>query len=97
VPSKNLRTLNNGWPLGEGPLERYVRFEIRLAIDLADPDGLPVRRVYMVCGYDCPTAIHEMTADDGGAWTWTLRQLAARVADHTLKCHAEDIADLTYT
>ena len=86
VPSKNLRTLNNGWPTGDGPLVRLVKFEMR--------DG----KIYMCCGHaGCPQAIHEMTADDGGSWTWTLGQLRARVADHTLKCHEADIAEATYT
>jgi hypothetical protein len=85
MPSKNLRTLNNGWPLGDGPLSMPVRFDIR------------DRRVFLMCQEGCPQAIWAATDPvDHVGYTVDLALLKARVADHWLKVHPAEIADLTY-
>jgi len=91
MPSKNLLSLNNGWPFGDLPLECTIRFENR--------EG----RIWMVCA-GCPQAImsvsepYDVAADPSRpeAYTVTLKILKAQVADHWLKCHADEIAYATY-
>ena len=85
MPSKNLATLNNGWPLGAGPMLCPVRFDIR--------DG----RVFLMCHENCEQAIWAATdPDDLIGYTVDLAMLKARVADHWLKVHPDEIADQTY-
>ena len=75
-----LDQIGNGWHLGSGPMEWPWHFEFRI-----------------VCG-KCEQAIFPLTPEDSAAhgFTWTLEQARPRVADHVLKCHAGQIADLTY-
>lgn len=90
MPSKNLLTINNGWPFGEGPLECGIRFEIRDS------------RVFIVCA-TCPQGVFVATEpadvaadpEHPAAYTVTLAFLKARVADHWLKVHPEEIAGQT--
>ena len=93
MPSKNLLTLNNGWPFSDKPLSKGFRFDVR--------DG----RLFMTCA-GCPQAIMALTdqdpeAVDGGdkgysGYLVTLQILKERIADHWLRCHEQEIAAETY-
>lgn len=87
MPSKNLLTLNNGWPFGDGPMTRGLQFESRGG------------RIFAVCA-SCPQGITALTDTDPDpirpAYVVTLELLKSRIADHWLKCHAEEIAAETY-
>jgi len=86
-----MRDLNNGWPFSAGPDACGFRFEVR--------DG----RVFCVCA-SCPQAVAsvseplDVAADQTApeSYTVTLAWLKARVADHWLRCHAEEIEGVTY-
>ena len=86
MPSKNMLTLNNGWPFSDKPLSKGFRFDLR--------DG----RLFMAC-FHCPQAIMALTDEDPeglAGYTVTLQILKERIADHWLRVHAAEIADETY-
>lgn len=94
MPSKNLRTLNNGWPLSEAPMEKPFRFELRRTVI----DSVRKNRLVMLCG-GCGLGIFVLTDNDPAAlanYTVDLAFLKARVVDHWLRRHSEEIADQTY-
>ena len=86
MPSKNLMTLNNGWPFSEAPLSKGFRFDLR--------DG----RLFMTCAA-CPQAIMALTDDDPeglAGYLVTLQILKEQIASHWLRCHEQEIAAETY-
>lgn len=97
MPSKSLATLNNGWPFGDGPMGRHVRFEARPHLCVMGCHIIPPGHhdVFLTCP-DCPQVIHKLTDDEGCPWTVSLDLLKTRITDHALKCHADQIAADTY-
>jgi hypothetical protein len=95
MPSKNLRTLNNGWHLSDAPMGKPFRFEIRRATI----EGIRKSRLVMVCSGGCGRGIFVLTDNDPAAlanYTVDLAFLKARLVDHWLKAHADELADQTY-
>jgi hypothetical protein len=87
-PEPKLTGLNNGWPFSDGPMEWDIRVEVR--------DGATWPEIHMVCAREGQSVF--CLAPDAAlpGFIWNLTGLRARVADHVLKCHADEIADLTY-
>ena len=86
MPSKNMFTLNNGWPFSDKPLSKGFRFDVR--------DG----RLFMTCA-GCPQAIMALTDEDPeglAGYLVTLQILKERISDHWLRVHADEIAAETY-
>lgn len=83
-PDVKLAGVNNGWPLGDGPMAWDVRVDVR--------DG----QVHMVCAEDGQSVFCLVPDVTGEGFTWNLAGLKARVADHVLRCHEGEIAALTY-
>ena len=83
-PESKLASLNNGWPMGEGPMAWDVRHELR--------EG----QAHMVCAADGQSVFCLAPDVTDVGFTWNLAGLRARVADHVLRCHEGEIAALTY-
>lgn len=81
--------LNNGWPFGDGPMMWDIRHELRI-----DADGRV--QAHMVCAADGQSVFCLAPDTAAPGYVWNLAGLKARVADHVLKCHSGEIADLTY-
>ena len=76
--------VNNGWHLSDEPLNWEMRHEIR--------DG----SAHLVCPVESQSVFCLAPDVDRLGFTFSLAVLKARVADHVLRCHADQIADLTY-
>lgn len=84
-PEAKLGRVNNGWHDGPGPMRWDWHYETR--------DG----SAQIVCE-SCPQAIAPLAPDAAGrGFPWNLEMVKARVADHVLKCHADEIAALTHS
>lgn len=83
-PDAKLSGVNNGWPLGDGPMAWDVRTVVR--------DG----QVHLTCAEDGQSVFCLVPDVTFEGFTGNLAILKARVADHVLRCHEGEIAALTY-
>ena len=83
--ARKLEALNGKWPFSDGPDRWSVRGEVR--------DG----EVHLVC-VDCDVSVFGLArALDEPGFTVSGEILKARITDHVLKCHADDLGDAILT